>query len=350
MTSKIKKYCLPMLIVFTLIIIIIMFFFTPTFGRLPQGNRLERIKQSENYKDGQFENLQPFCPQWGNVWKALLSKKNDVRPSQPIAIKKCDLNHLDPMVDVFVWFGHSSYLLQLSGMRFLVDPVFFKAAPIGFLNREFKGTNVFSPEDLPNVDFLIISHDHWDHLDYQTIKCLKNRIEKVVCPLGIGEYFEYWGYDSNKIVELDWNESFCFDTVAIHCLTARHRSGRGLISNKTLWASFLIETCSKNVFLSGDGGYGTHFKQIGERFSNIDLAILENGQYNEMWYDMHLMPQHLSDVVNDLAVKSFITVHHSKYALSNHSWDEPLKNEQQAAKKTSAELISATIGEVVELE
>jgi L-ascorbate metabolism protein UlaG (beta-lactamase superfamily) len=192
-----------------------------------------------------------------------------------------------------------------------------------------------------------LSHDG---VTYTVKKLDKNRIEKVVCPLGIGEYFEYWGYDSNKIVELDWNESFCFDTVAIHCLTARHRSGRGLISNKTLWASFLIETCSKNVFLSGDGGYGTHFKQIGERFSNIDLAILENGQYNEMWYDMHLMPQHLSDVVNDLAVKSFITVHHSKYALSNHSWDEPLKNEQQAAKKTSAELISATIGEVVELE
>lgn len=339
-----------MLILLALILTIFVFFLTPSFGRSPKGKRLERIEQSINYRNGRFENLQPFCLRWRKVWKVLFSKTSDVRPSHSFSIKKENLSSLDSTKNLFVWFGHSSYLLQLSGKRFLVDPVFFKAAPIRFFNREFRGTNVFTPEDIPDVDFLIISHDHWDHLDYQTVKQLKDRVGKVICPLGVGEYFEYWGYDSDKIVELDWNESFKFGEITVHCLTARHRSGRGFISNKTLWASFLIETCSKNVFLSGDGGYGTHFKQIGERFPNIDLAILENGQYNEMWYDMHLMPQHLSDVVNDLAIKSFITVHHSKYALSNHSWEEPLENEQCAVQRTSAKLISAIIGEAVELE
>ena len=131
---------------------------------------------------------------------------------------------------------------------------------------------------MPDIDCLIVTHDHWDHLDYRTVMQLKERIGRVVCPLGVGEHFEYWGFNSDRIVELDWNESCGLsDGFRIHCLPARHFSGRGLQRNRSLWASFLVESPSRRVYLAGDGGYDTHFAEIGRRFAPIDLAVVENG-------------------------------------------------------------------------
>lgn len=253
--------------------------------------------------------------------------------------------------DWMVWFGHSSYLLQLSGKRVLVDPVFCMASPVSFVNKPFKGTDIYKPEDMPEIDYLVISHDHWDHLDYQTVVQLKERVRKVICPLGVGEHFERWGYDKENLVELDWKEDALLDNgFTVHCLPARHFSGRGLTPNQTLWASFLLETPSRKVYIGGDGGYDTHFEEIGRQYPDIDLAILENGQYNEDWQHIHLMPTALGEAARDLKAKRLVTVHHSKYALARHPWDEPLKNELEAATRNSLDLIAPEIGEVVELE
>lgn len=236
----------------------------------------------------------------------------------------------------------------MDGKRVLVDPVFCMASPVSFINKPFKGTDVYHPEDMPDIDYLVISHDHWDHLDYHTVRALKDRIGKVICSLGVGEHFEYWGFDKECIVELDWEEEARLDSgFVMHCLPARHFSGRGLSANKTLWASFLLETPSRKIYLAGDGGYDTHFARIGDCFPDIDLAILENGQYNEGWKYIHLMPDYLIRAALDLKAKKVMTVHHSKYALAHHRWDEPLRNEINMAKNDSLHVLIPGIGEVV---
>ena len=208
-----------------------------------------------------------------------------------------------------------------------------------------------TPDDMPDIDYLVISHDHWDHLDYNTVKKLKDRIGAVICPLGVGEHFEYWGFDKERLIELDWNEDANLAPgFMIHCLPARHFSGRRLTANQSLWASFLLEAPSQKIYIGGDGGYDTHYAEIGNRFPGIDLAILENGQYNEEWSLIHLMPQYMAQTARDLKAKRVLTVHHSKYALAKHRWDEPLKNAEEMKNKDSLNVLIPEIGEVVALE
>ena len=329
----------------------------PSFGRLPQGERLERIKRSPHYRDGQFSNLHqtPVMAsdkgRFGAMLSFLFRKPEGLRPENAVPTIKTDLHKLERDKDVLIWFGHSSYFIQIDGKRILVDPVFCMASPVSFVNKPFKGTDIYKPEDMPDIDYLVISHDHWDHLDYNTVKKLKDRIGAVICPLGVGEHFEYWGFDKERLIELDWNEDANLAPgFMIHCLPARHFSGRRLTANQSLWASFLLEAPSQKIYIGGDGGYDTHYAEIGNRFPGIDLAILENGQYNEEWSLIHLMPQYMAQTARDLKAKRVLTVHHSKYALAKHRWDEPLKNAEEMKNKDSLNVLIPEIGEVVALE
>ena len=181
---------------------------------------------------------------------------------------------------------------------------------------------------------------------------MKARIGEVIVPLGIGEDFEYWGFEPKHITDLDWYESKEFnDGFVFHCMPARHFSGRGLKTNQTLWGSFVIEAPDgKKVYVGGDSGYSTHFKKIGEMYPDINLAILENGQYDKTWAQIHTMPNQLAKEMKELGAKHYITVHHSKFALGNHPWNEPLSNEKEAARESGAHLSVLTIGQVQEIE
>lgn len=343
-------------IVAVTIVAVALFLNSPAFGRLPRGERQARIERSPNFRDGEFRNLER-TPQLTSdrsrlavMLGFLFRKQKDLRPEQPMPAVKTDLHALDPQAELLVWFGHSSYFLQSGGRRFLVDPVFCKAAPVGWLNKPFAGTDIYKPEDIPAVDYLLITHDHWDHLDYRTVTALRDRIGKVICPLGVGEHFERWGFDSENIVELDWQETYTAeDGITLYCLSTRHFSGRGPKPNRTLWASYLLETPVRKIYLSGDGGYGAHFAEIGKRFPDIDLAILENGQYNRDWRYIHLMPELLPQAVADLNPRRVMTVHHSKYALARHRWDEPLENELKLRADSVCVLIPQ-IGQPVMLD
>ena len=327
-----------------------------SFGRLPRGERLERIRRSPNYRDGQFRNLHP-TPQMtsdkgfaGSMWGILFGSKERREPASALPVLKPDLHRLERAEDALVWFGHSSYFIQADGKRILVDPVFCAAAPLSFLNKPFKGTDIYKPEDMPDIDYLVITHDHWDHLDYGTVMQLKERTGKVVCPLGVGEHFEYWGFDKSRLVELDWFEDAGLDEgFLIHCLPSRHFSGRFLKSNRSLWASFLIETPSQKIYMGGDGGYDTRFAEIGKKYPGIDLAILENGQYNEDWKYIHTMPAYLAQAAEDLKAEKYLTVHHSKFALARHRWDEPLRNAVNLKEKDSLDVLMPVIGEITYL-
>ncbi|MDR2813721.1 MAG: MBL fold metallo-hydrolase [Prevotellaceae bacterium] len=327
------------------------------FGNTPQGARKERVLRSPNYRDGRFQNLN-HTPQLTSkskgamLFDALLGKHGKherVRPDSAIAALKTDLHGLNPDEDLLVWFGHSSYYMQVEGKRLLVDPVFSRAAsPVFFFNRTFKGANIYAAADMPDIDYLIITHDHWDHLDYPTVKALRRRVAKVICPLGVGEHFERWDFDMQRVVELDWNETAHPDTgVEFVCLPARHFSGRGFSPRQSLWASFLLKTPTLKVYMGGDGGYDTHFADIGRRFGPVDFALLENGQYNDSWRYIHMKPEEMLQAGKDLRAKVVMPVHNSKFALSLHPWDEPMNRAVEAWDSSAFGLAMPMIGERV---
>lgn len=203
-----------------------------------------------------------------------------------------------------------------------MDPVLTRSFPAGLALRPLKGTDPYRPEDLPPIDYLLITHDHWDHLDWGTLKALRNTVGKVLCPLGVGAHLRRWGYSRNQIVELDWNEQYAEASLHITCLPARHFSGRMLKRNTSLWASFMVQG-GKTVYVGGDSGFGKHYAHIAQRFPHIDLAIVENGQYNPAWAHIHTFPHELVEVVRILRPGLAIPVHNSKYVLAPHAPDEP---------------------------
>ena len=326
------------------------------FGNTPQGARKERVHQSPNYRDGKFQNLSPTPHLTSEKSKAAMmlgflfrgERDKDLRPDSALPAVKTNLRNLNPREDWLVWFGHSSVLLQVGGKRILVDPVFSKAAsPVAFFNKAFKGTTIYAASDIPDIDYLIISHDHWDHLDYPTVAALKSKVAKIFCPLGVGEHFERWKFDMARVVEMDWNDAAQPDSgVNITCLPSRHFSGRGFSPNQSLWASFLVATPAAKIYISGDGGYDTHFADIGKRFGPIDLAVIENGQYGEGWRYIHMTPEEAAQAGKDLRARVALPVHSSKFALGRHSWREPL-DRFTAAHDGSYRLITPMIGEPV---
>ena len=270
---------------------------------------------------------------------------------------KNDIKSL-PANDSFVWFGHSSILLMIGGKRMLIDPILGSAAsPFGRICKPFSGADIYKPNDLPPIDYLIITHNHYDHLSKKTIKNLD--IVKAFVPLGVGKYLQKWGIKKTNITELGWWESIDLDShFRLHCFPTRHFSGRFLIdANKTLWASYGIE-CLKNqtkIYLSGDGGYGEHFSRIGEAMGGFDISFIENGQYNFQWAKIHLFPNESLQACADLRTKVAVPIHNSKFKLSTHKWNEPLESlstlYENARKngKVDFELLTPMIGEIVPL-
>ena len=211
------------------------------------------------------------------------------------------------------------------------------------------GTHVLDVADLPELDYLVISHDHWDHLDSHVAKELQSRVRKVYTGLGVGAHLERWGYRPDQIVELDWGESTpTAEGGRIHCLPTQHLSGRGLTSSQSLWASFVLQGPKHSVYVGGDGGFGPHYAEIGKQFPQLDLAILENGQYNkENWSGIHMLAEHLGETMQALGAKRFLTVHHAKFALAMHPWKEPLQNAKRLRDEKGFPILMPRLGDVV---
>lgn len=323
------------------------------FGKRPSGNRLELIKKSPNFRNGSFQNLS-HTPDLTegislfSVLKEFLFNNNKLKkPSQKIPTIKTNLLQLDPSENIVVWFGHSSYFIQVDGKKLLVDPVLSgSASPLSFTNKAFEGTDVYTTDDFPEIDYLFISHDHWDHLDYKTIMKLKPKIKTIICGLGTGAHFEHWGFDTNIIIEKDWNETIKLeDGFTVNTVPARHFSGRSFIRNKAIWTSFVLQTPSSKLFIGGDSGYDTHFVEIGKQFGPFDLVFLENGQYDKSWKYIHMTPNEVLQAAIDLNTKALFPVHSSKFVLANHDWNEPLSTITALSKTTNIHLITPIIGE-----
>ncbi|MDT0643939.1 MBL fold metallo-hydrolase [Zunongwangia sp. F363] len=323
-----------------------------SMGKRPEGKRLERITASSNYTEGKFQNVQqtevsPKDVSTLAVIKEMLTRPKSVRPSAELPNIKTDLNTISSDKPVMVWFGHSSYFIDLNGFRILVDPVFSgNASPVSFFGKSFPGADKYEIEDFPEIDLLIQTHDHYDHLDYPSILKLKSKVKKVVTSLGVGAHLEYWGIEPEKITELNWWENHWVNpNLKLTAAPARHFSGRGLSRFKTLWSSFILEFKEYRFFLGGDSGYSNQFKEIGEKFGPFDLAFLECGQYNEKWPQIHIFPEQVITAAQELKAEMVWPVHWGKFTLSVHPWNEPIKRFTVAAEKAGLPYISPKIGE-----
>ena len=329
-----------------------------SFGRTARGARLERIKKSPNHVHGSFRNQTPLPLLSEGVKRGALyaefffGRKRNTRPPGPLPTLKTELAKLPPDMQALVWFGHASFFLQIGGKKILIDPVLAgHASPLPFVIRAYAGTRLYSPDEIPDIDYIFITHDHWDHLDHRTVLALKNRTRRFLCGLGVGEHLEYWGVEAAKITECDWYESCELDPgFCAHALPAQHFSGRRTKPNTSLWLSWLLESPAGRLYFGGDGGYGPHFAETGKRLGPVDLAILENGQYDKRWKYMHMQPEESLKAAKELGAKRFFPAHSARFCISSHPWDEPLRRISALTRNEPLQLVCPLMGELVDLQ
>lgn len=330
----------------------------PKFGPSPDAIRNARVLASSNYIDGQFRNQLPTplfsdgSTFWSVLWSNLTEAKTErLRPSQAVPAMKTELRLLEPSTDYVVWLGHSSFFVQIAGKRILIDPVFSTyAAPVPFAVKAFDGTTPYGVADMPEIDVLLITHSHWDHLDYDSVTALAAKTKRAIVPLGIGAYLAQWGYAADKVTEMDWNDSVqAGDGLTIHALPARHYTRRLMETNQTLWVSFALISDDRRLYFSGDSGYGPHFAEIGRRFSGFDLAALDSGQYDTRWPYIHMKPEEAAKAAEDLGARALLPAHVGKFAISKHAWDEPLDRIAKASAGRPYDLTTPMIGQALTL-
>lgn len=275
-------------------------------------------------------------------------KPDNVKPSLKLPWVRIDLKKLPAPAPTVVWFGHSSVLIKTGQANILMDPIFSNhAGPVPGMVMAFKGSMNYNVKNLPPIDVVIISHDHYDHMDYRTLIKLKNITKKFVVPMGVGSHLRFWGIAADKIVELNWHQSVALPgNVNVTATPAQHRSNRTFNEeSKTLWASYVIKTGSHQFFFSGDGGYGPHFKQIGQQYGPFDLALLECGQYSPNWPYTHMMPEQTAQAAVDLKARMLQPIHWAKFAEADHPWQDPVNRLLPAAQKLNMEINVPRIGE-----
>lgn len=330
------------------------------FGALPDENFIKEFVTSSHYYNGEFHNLaeHPVLSDDSSTVTALLRsvfvRKENPAPQNPLPVKKnafAGLDSLEEKKDRLVWLGHSSFFMQLAGKRILIDPVFSAyASPVPFSVRAFAGATPYTAENFLYLDYVFISHDHWDHLDYPTIMQLKPKIGKIVCPLGIKSHLFRWGFAKEQIIEGDWGDNAVLaDNLRVHFVPSQHFSGRTLTRNKTLWCGFVLETPEQKIFFSGDSGYEAHFAELGKSFNGFDLALLDCGQYNEKWRYVHMTPEQASQAALDLKASALLPMHIGKFSLAYHAWNEPFIRIKKASADKPYQLLTPLIGEAVEL-
>lgn len=283
---------------------------------------------------------------------AFLFNPVNTEPKTPVQVLKVDRETLlaNTTETQILWFGHSTFLMQTNGMNLLFDPMLTGTpAPHPMLGgKRYSDELPISIADLPMVDAVFISHDHYDHLDLASIQQLDSKVGHYFVPLGVGLHLQEWGIATSRITELDWWQRAKLGDTEFTFTPSRHFSGRRLEGrNRTLWGGWVAQDDQQTIYYTGDGGYGPHFKEVGERFGEIDLALVECGQYNQRWANIHLLPEQTIQAGMEANAKVIMPVHWGSFTLALHAWDDPVERAIAEAKKQNQEIIAPQIGEIV---
>lgn len=332
--------------------------FYPSFGGTISKEQQLAYRQSKQFRNGKFHNTSPVPKELGFyqtmklAYTFFTTKVPNGRPKTPLNVQKIDAGNVSQYKGDarMVWFGHSAFLLQMEGKTILLDPMLGKvAAPHPWLGgNRFNSEFPIEPDQLPQIDAVIFSHDHYDHLDYESVLKIKDKTTHFYVPLGVGSHLKAWGVPAHKITELDWWQETQLDGITLACTPAQHFSGRKLNnSQSTLWCSWVIKSKNETLFFSGDSGYNTHFSEIGEHYGPFDLALMECGQYNEMWSDIHMMPEETAQAGIDVKAKKIMPIHWAGFKLALHDWTDPIERVKTKASELGVELITPKIGDVI---
>jgi len=335
-------------------------FFHHQFGGKITQAHLKRYERSPNWKKGCFRNrsvTKMMHLDIKDVPGFIAQQFTDIEirePQQPIEIKGFSGADFDSIIDKprFTWFGHSVALLKINGKNLLIDPMFGPdTSPIGPMRTKRFSENTLDLIDaLPPIDAILFTHDHYDHLDYASMQKLKGKTDRYFTALGVGRHLERWGISTQHITEFDWWDTLDFEGVKLTFTPSRHFSGRGLTDrSKCLWGGWVFQTTSHQIYWSGDGGYDTHFKEVGERFGAFDWMFAECGQYNEKWYQTHMNPEESIQAVLDAQAKIAIPYHWGGFALALHPWKDPVERFVAEAKRLDQTICTPKIGAIVTL-
>ena len=328
--------------------------FSPQFGDQPNQKNIKSYEKYDNYSDGEFKNEELFDMMTGEMsMTEFISGDSGRTKPKPILPLKVDFESFKKLTDdeiQFIWLGHSAFLLKINGKVIMLDPMLGQyAAPVPMpMLKRYSPEIALSLESIKTIDIVIFSHDHYDHLDYKTVKKIRDKVKMFYVPIGLGSHLRSWGVDENAITELNWNQSVSNDNIELVCLPSRHFSGRGLFDrNSTLWSSWAIISDIGKIYFSGDTGYGKHFKKIGEEYGPFDLALLDCGQYNEAWKYSHMIPEEGVQASLDLKATQFMPIHWGAFTLSTHDWADPVKRAFKSSEKKQLDMIFPEIGEIV---
>ncbi len=332
----------------------------PQFGGKPTKAEKQAYAQSGHYRDGEFVNLVPTALSTGEgtvkaIWKFIFKKDPQAKPAAPLPMLQLDslsITRKTPEMVRVTWFGHSASLVEIAGQNILLDPMLGQEmGPVSWATpNRYNPTVPITADKLPPIAAVLISHDHYDHLDYETIRRLKDKVGRFCVPLGIGAHLRRWGVAPERIREMNWGDSVQLPGLTLRCTPARHFSGRGLSNrNSTLWASWIMQTPTKRLFYSGDGGYGPHFANIGAQYGPFDLALMECGQYDANWAEIHMMPEQSVQAARDLRARLMLPVHWAAFTEANHAWRDPIRRATAEAARLAQPLTTPRLGEPVTL-
>ncbi len=326
------------------------------FGGKATKANLEQYAQSKNWSGKQFENLEEtiMSLSFQDIPKLLYKQfceKNGREPIGRLPVVPFDKEAFLAPADKakFCWYGHSVILMRVENKTILIDPMLGSdASPIApFKTKRFSENTLSLIDDFPEIDLLLMTHDHYDHLDYDSIQKLKPKVKKYWVALGVGRHLVKWGVDENDITEFDWWDQQPEGDIQITFTPTRHFSGRGLRDRfQGLWGGWVIKTASENIYFSGDGGYGPHFKTVGERLGPFNFAFMECGQYNELWSNIHLFPEESVQAGIDAGAEVIMPVHWGGFSLSTHPWKAPVEGFVEAAMRQNMPFMVPQLGEM----
>ncbi|MDQ0269602.1 MBL fold metallo-hydrolase [Cytobacillus purgationiresistens] len=348
---------LLILVVISAIVIFLILKYHPPLGGKSSAESQSRIQASPQFINGKFHNQIPTPMDYSikdtadALIKTIKGTPNS-RPRENFPIDSFDSNAFkENKEDQVIWFGHSTLLLKVNGVKLLIDPVFSDyASPVPFFGpKRYSDKLPAEIEDLPEIDAVIISHDHYDHLDYGSIRKLKGNVKQFIVPLGVAGHLTKWGVEPERIKELDWWDEEAVEGLTLISTPARHFSGRGGISSggSTLWSSWVIVSDQTRVYYSGDSGYGPHFKEIGDQYGPFDITLIETGQYDEKWANIHMTPEESLQANLDVGGGLMIPIHWGAFTLALHTWTDPIERAKSAAEQLNVALATPRIGETV---